>query len=221
MSKFQNTFTFRKIKKSDLEQLVQNVDAPEAEVRAQFDVSEDGASARRKPVTVDLEVPAFAESLPETARDVIMAFVGQFVKATYIDNFVAVGAHDWATIEADMANRSRGGRRAAFDITDEVMKAAAASIEAFVTAGTGKKVVGEKFSKAVVGKFSKSAIQRNIGDVTEDVLDKLASWLERWVEHVGQTEPDTLEEYSDVFSMLVSKIDSHRESDLGSVADAL
>lgn len=214
-------FSFRKMKAGQLAEVIAAVDAPESVVREQFETIEDGASVRRKSVTVELDVPEFAAQLPELARDVIVGYVAQFVKAQYIDNFAAVGSHTWADIEKYAAERSVGGRRAQFDISEEVLKAAAASIANFVTAGTGKKLVGEKFGKAVEQKFSQSAIKRNIGEVTGELLDKLNGWCERWLEHVASVDPDNAEDFADVFSMLVSKIDSIRGMDVTNVADAL
>lgn len=215
------TFTFRKIKQSAIAEVLEQVDVSEAEVRAQFDSLDDGAALRRKPVEVELDVPEFAQALPELARDVLLGYIAQYVKAQYIDNFLPVGPHDWEAIEAYAAERSVGGRRAQFDIADEVLKLAAKSIGLFVATGTGKKVVGEKFAKAVEQKFSRSAIQRNIGDVTGDLMDKLTGWLERWIEHVAEADPDNAEDFADVFSMLSAKVDGHRKHDVVNVADAL
>lgn len=216
------TFSFRKIKAAVLKELVQSLDVPEATVMAQFDAQdESGAEYRRKPVTVELTLPSFVDSLPELARDVIIGYIAQFVKSQYVDNFAEVGPHDWETIERLASERTVGGRRAQFDISDEVLKAAAQSLANFVTAGTGKKVVGEKFGKAVEQKFSRSAIGRNIGDITETLLDKLANWCERWIENVSEADPDNAEDFADVFSMLATKIDQHRGANVVNVADAL
>jgi hypothetical protein len=220
--KQQFSFTFRKIKASVLRELVQSLDVPESEVMAQFEAQDESkAEYRRKPVTVELEIPEFAASLPELAREVIANYVAQFVKATYIDNFVSVGAHDWETINKAVAERSVGGRRAQFDIADDVLKLAAASVGQYITAVTGHKVVGEKVQKAIEQKFSRSAIHRNIGEITGDLMDKLSARLESWLEHVASADPDNADDFADVFSMLMAKIDGIRKQDVVNVAAAL
>jgi hypothetical protein len=105
------TYNFKAMLPAALEELLQGVDLPAEQVRAEFDVVEkDGRKlVKRKSVTVALELPAFAAALPALAQDVLLQYVASYAKATYIDQFLPVGPHGWELIEAYAAARGTGG----------------------------------------------------------------------------------------------------------------
>lgn len=77
-----------------------------------FDLAKDGTTARRKSIEVNLHVPTI-ESLAgcEYAQQLITDAVADFVKDKYVDKFVDIGAHDWATVKAAWKEslESKGG----------------------------------------------------------------------------------------------------------------
>jgi hypothetical protein len=217
-------FSFRTILPKQLDELLQSVDVPEADVRARFDtIEKDGKTVlRRKPVTAELELPEFAANLPALAQDVLLGYVASYVKAQFLDSFLPVGSHSWAEIEQYAATRGAGGRRAEFDVTKEQLEEAATSIGRYMAAKLNNKAAGDKFKAAVQGRYAKSAIHRNIGKFDETIIDKLLSHLEGWLEFVAVNEADSADEFATVYAMLEAKLKAHKGATAATdVADLL
>lgn len=215
------TFSFRKISEAQLSNVLAGFDeAQQQAVAEQFDKLDSG-KFRRRTVKADLTLPEWAAALPTLAQEVILSYVAAFVRSEYLDSFQTIGAHDWETIEKAVAARGTGGRRAEFDIDDDIMSAACDSIRRFITAGTGSAEVGEKFGKAADAKMAPSAIRRNIGEPNEAAYAKIGRWLDLWIEHVGANEGDDAEDFAEVYTMLNAKLNKGRKAQTVNVLDAL
>ncbi len=217
-------FDFRTITPKALEELLTQVDTPADDVKAQFaTIDKDGKPLfKRKSITVPLTLPEFCLGLDDLARDVIAGAVAGFVKAQYLDNFVDVGEHDWQTIATYMANRGTGGRRAEFEVSKEALELAAESVGSFMAKRLNNKAAGEKFRQAVMGKFAKSAIHRNIGEFSETVIDKMMVHMAAWLEFVATAAPESTEgqntdDLATVYQMLDAKLKAHK----GATAETL
>lgn len=218
-------FDFRSITAKALDEVLASVDTDEATVRAAFDtIDKDGKPMlKRKSVTVPLTLPDFCLGLDTLAQDVILGAVASFVKAQYLDAFVPVGDHSWKAITEYMANRGTGGRRAEFDVSKEDLEVAADSLASFMAKRLNNKQAGEKFRQAVMGRFAKSAIHRNIGEFSETVIDKMAAHMAAWLEFVATTDDGSVEStqqvevIASVYQMLDAKLRAHK----GATADVL
>lgn len=220
----EQNFTFKKIAKEKLELLLVNGfddDLQRAAARAKFEILEGDelGFVKRKPELVKFELPSFCAGMDEMAQDILASYVAQYIKANFIDDFLPVGAHDWETIK--VAAAATGGRAVKFDISDEIMASACASIGAFVGNGTNNSEVGKKFQAACEGKLSRTAIQRNIGAFTADLIGKIEVWLTKWAENVAMHEEDSAEDFGAVFEMLSSKLEKHMKAETVNVAELL
>jgi hypothetical protein len=219
----QNTFVWRAITGKDFEETLPSFDVPEDTVRAAFEVIEkDGkVKMRRKPVAATIELPDFVTNLPDLAKDVITTYVAGFVKARFLDAFQPIGDHSWSAIEAWAAERGQSGRRAEFDISKEQLEEAALSIGRYMAAALRNEAAGEKFKAAVIGRYSRSAILRNLGLFNEDTIKKLQKRLEDWLAFVAENEAEAADDMAAVYDMLASKLAGHLNQNSKAVAELL
>lgn len=211
------TYNFRAILPLALEKQIETSEIPADDLRAMFDaVEKDGKTEfRRKPLTVVLTLPDFADNLPALAQDVIRDYVADYVKGMFVNQYLPVGDHDWATIEAYIAQRGGSGRRAQFDISDELLLEAAGSIGDYMATVLGNASAGEKFKAAVLGKYTRSAIMRNIGEFNPVIVGKLQARLDAWLEHVATNDEDRADDMGAVYEMLAHKLQAHlKEGDV-------
>lgn len=202
--KVNQTFNFRKVSASKLAEQLAELDT-EVNVNDNFDVieaAEDGTpkTYRRKPVQVEIEVPEFAESLPELARNWITQNIADFVKSNYVDNFVQVGDHSWELIESEAAKSRAGSGR--LSIPDELLKAAAASFGHYVGQVTGHEEVGKRLEKAAGSKFTQNAITKHLGECTVEMVDKLQARLDAWATQLAESGSEDADEMADAYDFL-------------------
>lgn len=209
------TYNFRKVTPKDVEDIATGIDgvSPDS-IRAEFEAvkkkdATDKDTLRRRSVKVELTLPDWCESIPELAQGVVLDFIADYCKAMYVDAFQPIGSHTWAEIEAFAANRGTGGRRAEFDIADDLLALAAASIGDYMAVKLSNKTAGEKFKAAVMGKYARSAIHRNIGEFSEQILRKMQAHLDGWLEHIAVNDADNADAFSDVYNMLAAKLKAH------------
>lgn len=209
------TYNFRKVSPKDVEELAANIEGVSADaIKAEFEAvkkkdEKEKDMLRRKPVKVELRLPDWAASLPELAQGVLLDFVADYCKVMFVDVFQPIGSHDWSEIEAYAANRGTGGRRAEFDIAEDDLKLAAASIGDYMAVKLSNKAAGDKFKAAVLAKYAKSAIHRNIGEFSEPILRKMQAHLDGWLEHVAVNDGENADTFASVYNMLSAKLKGH------------
>lgn len=206
---FEQVFNFKTIKPEKLEELKNRLDAPIPEGEMEEIKDDDGkiTGYKRKAVTASLIAPDFITALPELAASLIKNFISEFVKSEYIDNFTAVGQHDWDFVAAKMAASSRRGS-IKIDISDETWANAAASFYDFFLEVLQHKAAAERLSAIMAGKFSQTAINKNANEFSETICTKLQSRLVEWAEWAAEN-TETPEEFEPVFNFVSGRLDKH------------
>lgn len=221
-----NTFNFRQIKVADMSALLAEYDeGSKPTIAAMFDelterrakVQEDGTTQevdvvvgyRRKPVTVEVQVPILPEGTPGIMQTWITQNVLQFVKSQYVDNFTDVGQHDIEYIAHKAA--LSGGRTGGLSIDKEVLEAAAASLGKFISSVIGNSALGKKVEQVAKDRFSKSSLTRNIGNFSDDLVSRLQERVQQWAEYISATpeEAENVEDFTAAYQLWDSKLSSH------------
>lgn len=228
----EQTFTFRKIPLADfvslagsvLDKEFEDVTQVPSDFKSNFEFSEDGKTAKRKPVKGTIVLPEFIQHLPKEdgTQDIIAGIVekelAQFVKYQYIDNFQPIGDHDLETYQKVLAS---SGRRIKWDYTAEQLAAAVKSINEYISQAVGNRQVGERFAAAAKQKFSRTAIQRYLGSFDESLLNKVKVRLADWMQHVCANEPEGEEEYGTIYMMLDTALEKHLNAEHVDVSELL
>ena len=216
MSTFKNTFNFRTVTVAKLAAALAalddvKIDITNAEQMAElFTVEETDSNDaptkyKRKPVTLELEEPAFVTTLPDDlSKSLVRDYVAAFVKSQYVDNFVEVGPHDWETI-CKVAAESRGS--SAISISETALELSAASFGAWVAADTGHEELGKRIAGVVEGKVTQASITKQLGQCNPEVIEKVMKRAEAWAEYISTSGDDHVEELSQGFEFITSKLD--------------
>lgn len=181
---------------------------------AEFDRIEELGKVfhKRRSIKVALIVPAVVAALNEPMVEAaVMRLVQDFVKDTYIDQFLPVGAHDLATISAEAA--TRGGRTAQFSFSAETLEAAAKSLQTYLVAAIGNADAAARIAKAANNRFARTAIQRNLGSTDEALLVKLQARLDSWGLWLNENDADNAEAFAPVFECWQSSISKVLKND--------
>lgn len=219
---FESIFRFRRIKPSALDSIVQASDLDETTLRNMFaedtEKNEDGELVptgwvRRKEEKHQLELPTWLpnvlELLPEQEakhlENVIQRHIEDFVKSEFVDNYLPIGEHSWETIAKKAATSSRRG---SFTIDAETYKDAVASIVSYIVQVTAAPQLKPHMQKALDGKFSRAAIQRNVGNVDAELIGKLKAHLDGWATFMSENNPQLANEYAEVYEYLHGRLDA-------------
>jgi len=200
-------FRFKSLTADKFAKLLEAVDNPQ-EVSKQFAVEEkDGVKTyKRHPLSVEINLPDWAEGIPTLAQTAVADLVGAFIKDTYIENFLPVGSHTWEELEIWAAET--GGRKR-LEFSDELLAEVAASFGAFITAAVGNKAIGERMKEVAAAKFSMAAFQKHLNQSDEAIIKKVIARLIAWAENVAENSPEKAEEYAPVFSYLHGRLEKN------------
>lgn len=145
-----------------------------------FRTAKDGV--KRPSVTAQLNVPEIADIAPTSGllTNLIERTVADYCKVTYIDKGLAVGAHDWLSIEsAWQAAQEASGGFTSCPYSDEDFKAAQAIFSAYLDK------VAPKFapfaSKVITNRAAKRQVESCLSKVGVSA-DTMAKLLARIVE---------------------------------------
>lgn len=222
-------FNFKKVKEADLLDSLEDHQKSSSDFMSQFEVITEGSGDnltkyyKRKSFTEKLTLPAFVAELPEDIRETVANILErelqQFVKSQYVDNYQPIGAHDLKTYQAVLSSRS--SRSVSWDYTQEQFQLAIDSLRKFIASATGNSEVGERFANAAAQKFTRSAIQRNLGNFEENLLKKVVARLTNWAEYVAEHEATTADEVTVIFDMWMTTLDKHLKADVLDIASYL
>lgn len=226
MSKFKRTFNFRTIDADKLAALPSEIDgkldvsSPD-EVAKHFEISKKASDGqpigwKRKPVTVELEQPAWVEQLNELARTLIQNYISDFVKASYVDQFLEVGDHNWELIEKEAAS-SRG--TSALNIPETVLELAASNFGQWVAADTNSEELGKRITGLVSGKVTQASITKHLGQCTQEVVEKLEARAMAWAEYIAESGDDHADELAEGYDFILAKLDKLKRKFTGDVGD--
>jgi hypothetical protein len=119
------------------------------------------ASACRKAIEATITVPEPSEIIASPLlAAIIEERVKAYVKAQFVDKFLPVGAHDWATIEAAWVaaqEATGGGGFSACPYDDADFVAAQAVLDAYL--GKTAPKLGAKATKLITGKATKRSVE--------------------------------------------------------------
>lgn len=214
--KFRFTFSFKGKKEAELTTLLAGYDeASQTVIAGEFEAitrkdkaGNDEVVYKRKAVTVDLDLPTHVQA-PDydgLTRQLVESMVTDFVKAEYIDNFLEVSQHDWAFITAKMAEVSKRGGKLSLDVSDELWNLAADSFGDYIAKKTGRAVIGDRLKAAFKGKFSMTALSRNLQDTSNEIMGKIKLHLEGWAAHVAENDADNADSFATIFQYLTDKL---------------
>ena len=225
MATFNNTFNFKSVGNDEaLAKFLEDYDASAVErIKAQFEQVPNREKVlmwKRKPVTVELQMPDAFTSLPQSAQDVLKQFIADFVRSQYLDNFEEVGAHDWETIEKAIASSGRRGT-VKLEIPAEVLKAMASSFGAFITSAKGNAKAGEALASLLLKKCTVNAFKRYVGEASDLAFDRVEAMLTQWAEWVAVNDADNADDCAAVYEMATRNILRNRKVEVVSVMDIL
>lgn len=147
----------------------------------------------RKAVESQLSIPDLAD-IPQDSKllaSIIEKYVLAYVKQNYVDKYLAVGAHDWATLEQAfaIAQEATGGFSAC-PYTDEQFATAQAIFTAYLDKVAPK--LGAACVKLVANRAAKRQVQSALAKFgySEKTLAKL---LERFIECTATLTEDSTE----------------------------
>lgn len=214
-------FNFKKVKEEELLKTLEDNQKTDDAFMAQFEVITDGEGEKqrrflkRKSFKGKITLPSFVAAIPETDREfaasVFERELQQFVKTQYVDNYEPIGDHSLTTYKAVMSTRA--SRSSAWDYTEDQFKAALESLAKYISAATANDTVGEKFSAAANQKFSRSSIQRFLGNFSEDLIKRISARLNDWGAYLVEKEPDNAEEFNVIYDMWSAALDRHMQTD--------
>lgn len=150
-------------------------------------------AACRKAVEAQLNIPELAD-IPSDSKllaAIIEKHVLAYVKQNYVDKYLPVGAHDWATLEsAFIAAQEATGGFSACPYTDEQFNAAQAIFTAYLDKVAPK--LGAACIKLVTNRAAKRQVQSALAKFgySEKTLSKL---LERFIEAIATLAEDSTE----------------------------
>ena len=150
-------------------------------------------AACRKAVEASLSIPEPTD-IPSDSKllaAIIEKYVLSYVKQTYVDKYLAVGAHDWATLEqAFIAAQEATGGFSACPFNDEQFSAAQAIFTAYLDKVAPK--LGAACVKLVANRAAKRQVQSALAKFgySEKTLTKL---LERFIEATATLVEDSTE----------------------------
>lgn len=227
MSIVKHTYNFRTISAPKLQSLPDEIDGSldvkdAATVAEHFETVEaddngNGVKFKRKPVTVELELPEFVNQLPdELSKNLIRNYIADFVKSSYVDNFIEVGPHDWETIVKE-SQASRGG--STISIGEAVLNLTAEHFGKWVAADTGSEELGKRVTALVSGKVSQASITKQLNQCNVEVLDKLAKRADGWAEYVAESGDENAEELAQGYDFIMSRLDKLKRKFTNNVAD--
>lgn len=139
-------------------------------------------AACRKAVEAQLSIPELAD-IPQDSKllaAIIEKYVLAYVKQNYVDKYLPVGAHDWATLEQAFATAQEAtGGFSACPYTDEQFATAQAIFTAYLDKVAPK--LGAACVKLVANRAAKRQVQSALAKFgySEKTLAKL---LERFIE---------------------------------------
>ena len=142
-------------------------------------------AACRKAVEASLSIPELAD-IPSDSKllaAIIEKYVLSYVKQTYVDKYLPVGAHDWATLEAAfIAAQEATGGFSACPFNDEQFATAQAIFTAYLDKVAPK--LGAACVKLVANRAAKRQVQSALAKFgySEKTLGKL---LERFIEAIA------------------------------------
>lgn len=150
-------------------------------------------AACRKAVEAQLSIPELAD-IPQDSKllaAIIEKYVLAYVKQNYVDKYLTVGAHDWATLEAAyaIAQEATGGFSAC-PYSDEQFATAQAIFTAYLDKVAPK--LGAACVKLVANRAAKRQVQSALAKFgySEKTLAKL---LERFIECTATLTEDSTE----------------------------
>lgn len=150
-------------------------------------------AACRKAVEANLTIPELAD-IPQDSKllaSIIEKYVLAYVKQNYVDKYLAVGAHDWATLEQAFATAQEAtGGFSACPYTDEQFATAQAIFTAYLDKVAPK--LGAACVKLVANRTAKRQVQSALAKFgySEKTLAKL---LERFIECIATLAEDSTE----------------------------
>lgn len=222
------TYNFKKVKEADMLATLSDEQKSDEKFIAQFErITEgEGDKARvflkRKSFNATITLPDSIADIPVADRETIAAIVErelqQFAKTQYVDSYLPIGDHDLATYRSVVATR---GSKAAWDYTPEQLVAACGSLESYISKAVGNGTVGKKFADAAKQRFSRSAIQRYLGNFEESLLNKINVRLAGWGQHLVDNSPADAEEFGVIYEMLTDAIDKHLKAEIVDVSSFL
>ena len=150
-------------------------------------------AACRKAVEATLTIPELAD-IPQDSKllaSIIEKYVLSYVKQNYVDKYLAVGAHDWATLEqAFAAAQEATGGFSACPYSDEQFATAQAIFTAYLDKVAPK--LGAACVKLVANRAAKRQVQSALAKFgySEKTLGKL---LERFIECIATRDEASVE----------------------------
>lgn len=245
---FQQQFNFKNISKEAYESLydkfsleTENKEAFYARIESQFDFpgikivkTLEGEAqeineknyAKRKPVVVSLNFPEdLVESLAlasEESRNfavsAIQSQIAEYVKDKFVDGFAPeIGDHSLAAILRDRASTgSRGG------LDPALLDHASESLYdyALTVAFQGNVALAKAFKTLGAARFARSAVTRAGIERTPERIERLKARIDGWLEFVGQTTPEALDDFSRVYTIWTNQIDKLLEADVSTDMNA-
>lgn len=204
------SFHWKSLTADKFAKLLEGVDNPTS-VAALYDVTEkDGIkSYKRKSVETELSLPEWVLTIPKLAQEAVTDLVAGFVRFAYLDQFAPIGAHDWETVEKELA--AAGGGRKKLDFTDELLAAVAASFGAYIGQSVNSPVVGERLKEAANAKFSMAALQKHLNAANEEIIQKLQTRLNSWAAWLAENDADKAEEMASVYEYLAGRLAKNLE----------
>lgn len=126
--------------------------------------TEAGVKTFQRPaLPVKLAMPSFYHSLPDsTVQELVADAIYDFVKSEFIDKFLPVGNHDWATIVDSYQAKQSATGGGLFAWNEDKLKLVAESIAAWLEE-QGKKALGAVIAKCVSIKFTKLDTKKLLG----------------------------------------------------------
>lgn len=187
------------IKPATQEQLQALATYPDCFERATADFQDNNKrihtldAACRKAVEATLTIPELAD-IPQDSKllaSIIEKYVLAYVKQNYVDKYMSVGSHDWATLESAFitAQEATGGFSAC-PYSDEQFATAQAIFTAYLDKVAPK--LGAACVKLVANRAAKRQVQSALArfGYSEKTLAKL---LERFIECIATRAEDSVE----------------------------
>lgn len=187
------------IKPATQEQLQALASYPDCFERATADFTDNSKrihtldAACRKYVEAQLSIPELAD-IPHDSKllaAIIEKYVLAYVKQNYVDKYLPVGAHDWATLEQAFATAQEAtGGFSACQHTEEQFATAQAIFTAYLDKVAPK--LGAACVKLVANRAAKRQVQSALSKFgySEKTLAKL---LERFIECIATCAEDSTE----------------------------
>ena len=224
MNTFKRTFNFRSIGFDKLAALPSEIEgtldvSSEDAIKENFEPAmkdDKQVGWKRKAVTVELQQPEWVNDLNPLAQSLIQNYIADFVKASYVDQFLPLGEHDWALIEKEAAS-SRGAGN--LNISETVLELAANNFGAWVAADTNSEVLGKRVTDLVSGKVTQASITKHLAQCTLEVVEKLEIRATAWAEYIAESGDDHAEELSEGYEFIMAKLDKLKRKFTGDVGD--